>query len=40
MAALEAFAFDTLPAMTYFRRSPAQLEMAQDFSLVLKMAGF
>lgn len=32
MAALRAFAFDTSPAMTYFKRESSQLEMAQDFS--------
>src|SRR5262245_33727984 len=32
VAALRAFAFDTLPAMTYSRRGSSQLEQAQDFS--------
>jgi hypothetical protein len=40
MAALRAFAFDTLPAMTYSKRESSQLEKAQDFSQILRLAGF
>jgi hypothetical protein len=32
MAALKAFAFDTLPAMTYSKRESRQLVKAQNFS--------
>jgi hypothetical protein len=39
MAALGAFAFDTLPAMTYPKGKSGQLEKTQDFSQ-RKTAGF